>query len=613
MTGTATPGLGIAIGRRRPEHHRIQLPVQDGRLRANIGGTNDRFDYNEIYERTTIPIPGAAARAGANGGGRSTPTSSTTRSLTTAPAKGSPVSGWTTATRGRSSQATTSPGLRLGDHRRDRLRPATSPATCSWTAAGEAATAACGSNCDGTVNLNSSGGFNVPGSRYQNSVLVSGNQFVNDWMASISGRPAPVVRELGRGLARDRRVVLLGRLPQHRVGRLGGRTVLLLALKATTASRQPRPSRRPRQASAAQHDDRGRGPRRSATRSASAIPLEQRPPARPDVADLQGPGDHSGQHGGFPASGQLRVGTSAAWGRRRSYTGAILSYTGTPHGFTGRHRWSAAPARWPARSGRSSPIKVTAEKCYANDCDLDLSPPLASPEAAGAGVSNAGTCQLYATSAALPSGPLAPDDVSYWDGCQWEAKDISVTGNNFVFQPSVIAGNGPLPGGGTTTCTAAHADNCGTNFMAVPGRRRGAVRLADSRQRDDEQVVARRLPAWDQGCSADPLANLNASSARRERHTVTERRPATPYGPAIPTADPGAGPPTSSVPAARCPPTRQPATPCRHPPARQTSASGSRCGARTPIQRPSRRYQGAGGASTVRMKRERTLINGNPS
>ena len=39
----------------------------------------------------------------------------------------------------------------------------------------------CGNNCDGTVGLNSSGGFNVPGSRYENQVLISNNQFVDDW------------------------------------------------------------------------------------------------------------------------------------------------------------------------------------------------------------------------------------------------------------------------------------------------------------------------------------------------------------------------------------------------------------------------------------------------
>lgn len=38
------------------------------------------------------------------------------------------------------------------------------------------------SNGDGAVNLNSSGGMNIPGSRYESQILVSNNQFINDWM-----------------------------------------------------------------------------------------------------------------------------------------------------------------------------------------------------------------------------------------------------------------------------------------------------------------------------------------------------------------------------------------------------------------------------------------------
>ena len=38
-----------------------------------------------------------------------------------------------------------------------------------------------GANDDGAVNINSSGGFNVPGSRYENSISVSSNYFIDDW------------------------------------------------------------------------------------------------------------------------------------------------------------------------------------------------------------------------------------------------------------------------------------------------------------------------------------------------------------------------------------------------------------------------------------------------
>jgi len=217
---------------------------------------------------------------------------------------------------------------------------------------------------------------------------------------------------------------------------------------------------------------------------------------------------------GFPDAGQLRVGTSAAWSNGGgSYTGAILSYKGrTATTFTGVSlvRGSGTLA---GPVLEVQPYRVTAEKCYANDCALTVSPAIARPEAAGAEVSNAGTCQLYATSAALPSGPLAPDGISYWDGCQWEAHEISVTGNNFVFQPDLIAASAPPQGTATSTaCTASHTDNCGINFMADQ---------ASGEAPFDDQVGANALmssssftgcPAWDPGCTANPLANINALS-----------------------------------------------------------------------------------------------------
>ena len=40
----------------------------------------------------------------------------------------------------------------------------------------------CGdTNCVGAVNLNTSGGVNMPLSRYNNQVVISDNQFVGDW------------------------------------------------------------------------------------------------------------------------------------------------------------------------------------------------------------------------------------------------------------------------------------------------------------------------------------------------------------------------------------------------------------------------------------------------
>ena len=56
-----------------------------------------------------------------------------------------------------------------------------SQATSSWMAAGGRGSGGCGNNCDGAVDLNSTGGFNVPGSLYEKQVRISNNQFIDDW------------------------------------------------------------------------------------------------------------------------------------------------------------------------------------------------------------------------------------------------------------------------------------------------------------------------------------------------------------------------------------------------------------------------------------------------
>ena len=94
-------------------------------------------------------------------------------------------------------------------------------------AAGEAAKGGCGNNCDGAVNLNSSGGFNIPGSRYENEVLISKNTFANNWEGiDIWQAGARSCENSGEGWPDDS-VVLLGRLPQQQFNGLG-RAVLLL-------------------------------------------------------------------------------------------------------------------------------------------------------------------------------------------------------------------------------------------------------------------------------------------------------------------------------------------------------------------------------------------------
>ena len=87
-------------------------------------------------------------------------------------------------------------------------------------------------------------------------------------------------------------------------------------------------------------------------------PASTKTTAQTNVATFTGSGTISASSAGFPSSGELRVGTSAAWSEGGgSYTGAILSYTGTtPTTFTGVSL-VRGPGRWQARSRKSSPTK----------------------------------------------------------------------------------------------------------------------------------------------------------------------------------------------------------------------------------------------------------------
>jgi hypothetical protein len=366
-----------------------------------------------------------------------------------------------------------------------------------------------GSNNDGAVNINSSGGFNIRGSRYENSISVSSNYFINDWEGiniwqagqrscenSGEGWPADYSYCSG-GFPNTTTTAANGQYYFSHIGdsNHGGTTTLAQPVSGGSST--------------------------ILVKGAEAIddqvdfsnPASTTTTDRTNVSGFSGSGNITVSSTiGFPAAGQLRVGTSAAWSNGGgSYTGAILSYTGTTATtFTGVSLVRGSGTL-------SGPVlgvqryKVTAEKCYANDCALTVSPPIASSERAGTEVSNAGTCQLYATSVALPSGPLAPDGVSYWDGCQWETRDISVTGNYFVFQPNFIAASAPPLGTATSTvCTASHTGNCGTNFMAYQ---------ASGEAPFDTQTAANAMmsspsftgcPSWDAGCATNPLVNMNA-------------------------------------------------------------------------------------------------------
>ena len=505
----SAPGYGVAIYGGDQGTIEYNCLSRMGDYGVNLFGSNGSFDYNEIYESNYRPDPGCGCSGGGKWWGTLNDDIVGNAFVDDSPAGGTPV--W--LDNGNSGT------LISGNYFYMSYGSAIDAETgfdldvtgnLFMDGGWGRGSGGCGNNCDGAVGLNSSGGFNVPGSRYEKQVLISNNQFVDDWQGiDIWQAGSRSCENSGESWPNDA-AYCSGGFPNSASTASGAQYYFShegdsayygggtsLAEPATAGSTTILV-----EGAEAIDDQIGFGDPKS-TRTAD----------RTNVATLTDSGTINAKTTGFPSSGELRVGTSAAWANGGgSYTGAILSYTGTtPTSFTG-----VSPVRGsgtlagPIREVQ--PYKVTAERCYANDCVLTVSRPLATPEAAGTEVSNAGTCQLYATSSALPSGPLAPDGTSYWDGCQWEAKDISVIGNDFQFDPSVIASSAPLVGGGkTTACTAANA--CGTNFMAY--------QLGDEAPFDTQNTANAMMssssftacPSWDSGCKTDPLSNLNAASS----------------------------------------------------------------------------------------------------
>jgi hypothetical protein len=502
-----TPGQGIAVSGGNESTFAYNCFAKMGDYAFNISGTDDKVDYNEIYESNYKPDPGCGCSGGGKWWGTLNADIVGNAFINDGYAGGAAV--WLdNGNSGTLIQANYFSGTYGSSVVSETGFDVNITGNLFVNGGWGNGTGACGANCDGAVNLNSTGGFNVPGSRYEDQVSVQGNQFINNWMGvDIWQAGARTCENSGEGgAANDTDAAYCsGGFPntdmtaadgQYYFSHIGdsnhgGTTVL--AQDATAGS-----STLLVQGPEAIDDQIGFSNPPSATTNDTT-----------DTTSFSGSGVISANTSGFPSSGQLRVGTSAAWtDGGGSWTGAVLSYTGTTAGsFTGVSLVRGTGTLSGPILG-VQPYKVTAETCYANDCAVTVTPAVSSSVTAGTSVTNAGTCQLFATSTALPSGPLAPDGISYWDGCQWEARDIAVTGNTFVVQPSVISGSAPLAGGADAQCTAAN--NCGTNFMA----------FQDSGEAPfDSQIGANAMmssssfsgcPTWDSSCSSNPLVNINA-------------------------------------------------------------------------------------------------------
>ena len=388
----------------------------------------------------------------------------------------------------------------------------------------------CGSsNCVGAVNLNSSGGVNMPLSRYNNQMVVSGNQFVNNWggvdiwesglrncESSGEGYPVDAAYCSGGFPTTDTAAAGGDYYFSHQTDSAHGGTTTLarpvsansttVVLQGDTATGQP--------AAAAINDQIG-----------FADPVKTTTGSKANVSTFGGSGIiPAASISKFPYSGQLRVGTSAAGADGGGgFTGAILAYTHTSNSAQVCGGANVTPCFTGVSLVRGSgtltgpilqvqPYKVLSETCTANDCTLTVSPAITTVEPVGTTVTSAGTCPLFATSAANPKGPLAPNGESYFNGCQWGVAHISITGNDFQFNSAAIAAGTTVTGHVGTSCTAAHADNCGTNFMAyqVAGQLPWNDSINQNAMMSNSSVTG--CPSWDSGCTKSPLANINALS-----------------------------------------------------------------------------------------------------
>jgi len=212
---------------------------------------------------------------------------------------------------------------------------------------------------------------------------------------------------------------------------------------------------------------------------------------------------------GFTSSGQLLVSTSS--GSLYDATGAVVSYsatTGTQ--FTGVNLVSGS-GTLDGSILAVQPYHVTAVSCPGGNCTnnavVSVSPAITTDLAAGTSVYTTGTCPYYVTASDTPGSAVAPNGVSYYDGCMWEDRNISVTANTFEVDAAAF-GSTPLPNGGGSgdwpTCTTGASGNCAQNVMGYqfPG---GNAEPYNNVTLSNAMMSDSSLPG--------ALANLNASGS----------------------------------------------------------------------------------------------------
>lgn len=501
----STPGYGVGLYGGNESTIEYNCFSKLGNYAANIFGNSTNFDYNEVYDTSYEPDPGC----GCSGGGKWWGTLNTNivdnAFVDTGIGSGQPAIWFDNGNTGMLVQGNyfyLDAGDAVDNETGFNMQVNDNLFLDDGWGNGQGQA----SNNDGVVNLNSSGGFNIPGSRYENQILIQSNYIINDWEGIViwqagarscnnSGEGSPDAAYCSGGFPTTDTTVLGSQYYfSHQGTSANGGTTTVAS--STTGPSSTITVNNPE----AIGDQIGFSNPETTTTSNMTV-----------VSTFTGSGIINATTMGFPSSGELRVDTSQAGGL--SYTGAVLSYSGTTSSeFTGVDLLRGSGALT-GNIQQVQPYAVTGETCYTNVCKLTVSPSISTVEAAGITVYNSGTCQLYATSSALPSGPDAPNGVSYWDGCQWQVRDVAVTGNTFIFQPSLMASNTPPIGSATSTvCSSSNYDNCGTNFMAyqVAGDAPFNSQISANALMSSSSFAL--CPTWDPGCTTDPLGNLNGLS-----------------------------------------------------------------------------------------------------
>ena len=352
------------------------------------------------------------------------------------------------------------------------------------------------------IYLNDSGGWDIPGSRYNKQIVIQGNTIKNALEGiSIWGASGRSCLNSGENYSNgDSAAYCSGGFPQmpqaqQYFSHYHNSTIGELAAVAADAACSPSApcatvtlSEAPALADWIGFDD----------------PAQTTTNARTNVSTFAGAGAITvASTVGFPPSGKLIVDTSA--GALPEATGAVVSYSGlTSTTFTGVTVVSGAGTL----SGgiqAVQPYQVTAVSCPGGNCAgnavVTVSPPITKSLSAAGLVYSTGTCRYYVTATATPSSPTAANGTSYYDGCMWENRNISVIGNTFEVDPVEFNATPAPEGGSAWNCVTGPGGNCAQNAMGYqyPGGNAAPyndVTLANA------MMSAPSLPA--------PLGNLNA-------------------------------------------------------------------------------------------------------